>query len=157
MTIDKKSCLISDVKIEDLSEIYQIEKVSYKFPWSMQSICDQINSKNAYNRSIYLNIDSSFNKSMLVGYIFGYIVLNELYITNICIHPHFLKMKLASILLENLFCYAKCFSIKSIFLEVRKSNFAALALYKKFHFIEDGERKQFYTDGESAVLMHIDI
>jgi len=158
MIIHKRTCRIADVKIEDLSTIHQIEKASYKFPWSIQSINDQIKSKNAYNRSIYINNDStSSNTSILVGYVFGYTVLNDLYITNFCIHPHFLKKKLASILLENLFYEANCFGIKTIFLEVRKSNFAALSLYKKFSFSEDGERKNFYSDGEPAVLMHIDI
>ena len=118
---------ISTIFEQDLPSISQIENASYKYPWSKQSILNQINSQNAYNRSIYLD----HNSSKLVGYIFGYTVLNDLYITNICIDPEFLKRKLASKLLKNLFNEAKSFNVNSIFLEVRKSNFAAKSLYKK--------------------------
>lgn len=158
MNINTNLYRITNVNEDDLSAICNIENKSFKFPWSKQAIIDQITNKNAYNRSIYSdNNSSNSNGTILVGYIFGYIVLDDIYISNICIHPDFLKRKLASILLENLFLNAKILNVKSIFLEVRKSNFAALSLYKKFQFIEDGERKNFYSDGESAILMHKDI
>jgi ribosomal-protein-alanine N-acetyltransferase len=158
MNINTEIYRITDVRKDDLFAICQIENSSYKFPWSQQAIIDQIINKNAYNRSIYIdNNSSTSNDSILVGYIFGYTVLNDIYITNICIHPDFLKRKFASKLLETLFLDANVLNIKSIFLEVRKSNFAAISLYKKFQFDEDGERKNFYSDGESAILMHKDI
>lgn len=156
MNINENFYHITDVNIEDLSAICQIESSSYKFPWSKQAILEQIINKNSYNRSIYINF-STDNALLLVGYIFAYSVLDEIYITNICIHPDFLRRKLASLLLKNFFLDAKLLNIKSIFLEVRKFNFAAISLYKKFHFNEDGERKNFYSDGESAILMHKDI
>ncbi len=158
MHIDKKFYQITEVNIDDLSAISQIETASYAFPWSMQSIVNQINNKNAYNRAININTTSLSSYALrLVGYIFGYIVLSDLYITNICIHPDFLKKKLASFLLENLLHDTRHLNIKSIFLEVRKSNLPAKALYNKFHFIEDGERKNFYSDGESAIMLHLDV
>jgi ribosomal-protein-alanine N-acetyltransferase len=41
-----------------------------------------------------------------------------------------------------------------VFLEVRRSNEAALALYHKLGFIEDGVRKRYYSDNhEDAILM----
>lgn len=43
--------------------------------------------------------------------------------------------------------------IQSMFLEVRKSNQAAIALYKRLGFLLFGERQRYYADGESALLM----
>ena len=40
-----------------------------------------------------------------------------------------------------------------ISLEVRKSNFKAQNLYKKFDFIEMNVRKGYYEDGEDALFM----
>jgi ribosomal-protein-alanine N-acetyltransferase len=158
MNNDKNFYRITIINENDLSSICQIEYASFKFPWSKQAILDQINNNNAYNRSIYINSNASnSNESKLVGYIFGYTILDDLYITNICIHQDYLKRQFASILLENLLFEAKTINIKKIFLEVRISNFAAISLYKKFHFIEDGQRKNFYSDGESAILMHKNI
>jgi ribosomal-protein-alanine N-acetyltransferase len=43
--------------------------------------------------------------------------------------------------------------VKTIDLEVRKSNINALSLYRKEHFDITGERKNFYSDGETAIIM----
>lgn len=45
----------------------------------------------------------------------------------------------------------------SVFLEVRKSNIAAISLYEKVGFCKMGERKRYYTNPlEDAVLMRMD-
>ena len=44
--------------------------------------------------------------------------------------------------------------VEKVFLEVRKSNSNAIALYEKFGFSVYAERKNYYTDnGEDALLM----
>ena len=53
--------------------------------------------------------------------------------------------------LEN-FCEEK--GIVNLMLDVRESNEAAIAFYKGCGFVEDGIRKDFYTDPkEDAILM----
>src|SRR5512133_3500476 len=142
MNFEKSVCRIAVVKNENLKSIFEIENKSYEFPWSLQSIIDQLNNPNAFNRLIFIEPDPcNLHTLKIVGYIFGYYVLRDLFITNICIHPDYKKNKLASLLLENLFVEATRVNIKSVFLEVRKSNIAAISLYKKFNFIHDGERK----------------
>jgi len=42
---------------------------------------------------------------------------------------------------------------EKFFLEVRESNTAAISLYKKFGYEKIGERKKYYSNGETAVLM----
>ena len=65
----------------------------------------------------------------------------------------FRKQGLASKLLEEVLddCYAK--KIQSITLEVRVSNFAAIALYQKFGFEKVLIKPHFYIDGEDAIYM----
>ena len=41
-----------------------------------------------------------------------------------------------------------------VFLEVRESNLPAIKLYNEFNFEEIGVRENYYSDGESAVVMH---
>lgn len=42
----------------------------------------------------------------------------------------------------------------STFLEVRESNTAALEMYRKFGYVEDGRREGYYKDNaEAAILM----
>ena len=38
-------------------------------------------------------------------------------------------------------------------LEVRESNYAAIALYEKLGFSENGRRPNYYDNGEAAILM----
>lgn len=53
------------------------------------------------------------------------------------------------------FCKEK--NLENIFLEVRKSNFGAIALYEKAGFKKIGERKNYYPDGESCLNMALSI
>ncbi|HPB94278.1 MAG TPA: hypothetical protein PKW66_00100, partial [Polyangiaceae bacterium] len=43
--------------------------------------------------------------------------------------------------------------VQSVLLEVRRSNLAALRLYRSFGFFLRGLRKEYYGDGEDAVEM----
>jgi len=61
---------------------------------------------------------------------------------------------IADILMEALQRYALDNALKSVFLEVRKSNEAAIALYKKHGYEPVGLRKNYYTSPvEDAVIM----
>ena len=44
--------------------------------------------------------------------------------------------------------------IPLVFLEVKKSSFPAINLYKKHDFKDLGIRNNYYKDGSSAMLMH---
>ena len=43
--------------------------------------------------------------------------------------------------------------LKKLFLEVRESNAAAIALYRKYGFEKIGQRHRYYADGENADVM----
>ena len=45
-------------------------------------------------------------------------------------------------------------NISTVFLEIKKSNFSAINLYKKNGFRICGERKNYYKDGSYALLMN---
>lgn len=59
----------------------------------------------------------------------------------------------AKILLDELLKLSQkehCFTIT---LEVNENNLPAIHLYKKFHFEEVGKRKNYYKNGDTAILM----
>ena len=63
---------------------------------------------------------------------------------------------LASFLLQNFLEHISHLTILGIFLEVRESNSAAIALYKKFGFQISGRRSNYYRNPEeSALLMNL--
>jgi len=64
----------------------------------------------------------------------------------------------ASFLLENFFQHVAHATVQKIFLEVRESNTAAIALYKKFGFQFTGLRRNYYRNPEeSALLMSLSL
>lgn len=83
-------------------------------------------------------------------------VLDEVTLMNICVDPQAQGRGIGATLLARALERAVATGAVQCFLEVRASNLAALALYHKMGFQEDGRRKGYYptADGrEDAVLM----
>ena len=75
-------------------------------------------------------------------------------ITNVATHPDFRRCGRARAVLDALLRYAGAHGIQSVFLEVRPSNAAAIALYSHYGFEVVGRRKNFYrTPTEDALIM----
>jgi ribosomal-protein-alanine N-acetyltransferase len=89
-----------------------------------------------------------------VGYAGMWQVMDEGHITNIAVHPEFRNYGVGSALMEALLATARSRGIVALTLEVRRSNFAAQALYRKYGFAEGGMRKAYYADNrEDALIM----
>jgi ribosomal-protein-alanine N-acetyltransferase len=77
--------------------------------------------------------------------------LPEREILNLAVAPQFRRMGIATELLAHELRHAASF-----FLEVRESNAAARALYRKLGFIEVGSRPDYYRGpNETAIVMHL--
>lgn len=133
---------------EHIDDIVNVEKLSFRIPWSRQSIMDEfLNNETA----VYF---CALAGGKAVGYAGMWQVLDEGHITNIAVHPEFRQCGLGSALMEALLAEAERRGIKALTLEVRKSNFSAQALYRKYGFSDGGMRKKYYADNnEDAIIM----
>ncbi len=146
--IDALLCGFHIVEIEHshIKEIAKLEKICFSTPWSEQSITD------AYKTGTKFFVAEKDNK--VLGYVGLSAIIDEGYITNIAVFPKYRKMGVGSALLEYLFNFAKEKELAFISLEVRESNADAISLYKKFEFIEEGKRKNFYSlPTEDALIL----
>ena len=92
-----------------------------------------------------------------VGYGGMWMILDEAHITNICAHPEYRRMGIASAVLEWLIRTAGQKGADRITLEVRVSNVAAMHLYENFGFHVCGKRNSYYSDnGEDAYILWLD-
>ena len=133
---------------EHIDEIMVIENLSFKIPWSRQSIVDEVTG-NTFAYYLCAPIDGR-----IAGYAGMWQVCDEGHITNVAVHPEFRQSGIGSALLENLISHARNSGIGSMTLEVRKSNLPAQNLYRKFKFVEGGFRKAYYADNnEDALIM----
>jgi ribosomal-protein-alanine acetyltransferase len=94
----------------------------------------------------------------IVGMIAWRSLGDEVEILDFAVHPNHRRQGNASFLLKNFIQYLSQSAAQKIFLEVRESNAAAIALYKKFGFQISGRRPNYYRDPEeNALLMNLSL
>jgi len=92
-------------------------------------------------------------KGDAIGYILTWHVADELHVMNVATRADRRRRGVGSALLREAIAYARDKQVKHILLEVRRSNAAAIALYRVFGFFAMGVRARYYPDDEDAVEM----
>jgi ribosomal-protein-alanine N-acetyltransferase len=80
-------------------------------------------------------------------------ILDEAHITNLAIDPDYQRHRLGQWLLLQLLHSARRRQLSHATLEVRISNQAAQKLYQKLDFKVAGQRKRYYQDDETALVL----
>ena len=137
---------------EHLPGVVAIERRAYSYPWSQRVFSDCLTA--GYSCHLLWCDDR------LVGYSLVAIAVGEAHLLNICIDPDCQGKGYASRFLSTVMSIAAQLGAHRVFLEVRPSNGAGLALYRKFNFARIGLRKRYYraADGrEDAVVLARDL
>ena len=93
-------------------------------------------------------------KGRILGYCSMQTVLDEGDILNVAVRSDRQKEGIGYFLVDSMLMLAQAQGISMVHLEVRESNGTARRLYQRLGFVEDGLRKNYYTDPlENAVLM----
>ena len=133
---------------DDIAQVADIERRSYEFPWShgVFRFC-----LLAGYHCIVLERESA-----VVGYSILSIAAGEAHILNLCVDPKFRQLGYGELLLDEILKRATHAEVREVFLEVRPSNEAAIALYRKKGFRLIANRPAYYQalDGreDAAVL-----
>jgi len=137
------------LKEEDLLDAVRLEELCFTDPWSCESLRkDILENPNA----TYLG---AFYDGTMIGFGGIWVVMEEAFITTICIDPAFRGNGAGSFLLEVLMDTARSLGAEDMTLEVRVSNIPAQRLYTGHGFTSVGVRKRYYTDnGEDAYVMY---
>ena len=131
----------------DLDAILDMENLSFLSPSSSREMESEL--VNEVSRFFVARHDG-----VICGYIIFWLVLDEVHLISIAVHPEYRRRKIASKLFQFMLDCVKP-GPKSVYLEVRSSNEDALDFYRKMGFEETGLRKKYYPDGEDAVLMKL--
>lgn len=130
---------------KQIAQIAEIERRCFATPWTEEQI------KSSDNSTVFF-IAKVGEKA--VGYGGMYTVLDEGYVTNIGVLPEFRKQGIGAKIVNSLIDFSVKNNLSFLSLEVRISNLAAINLYKKFGFEEQGKRKNFYSNPkEDALIM----
>jgi ribosomal-protein-alanine N-acetyltransferase len=88
-----------------------------------------------------------------VAFLIAWHVADELHVLNVATRVDRRRRGIARALLDEAVAYARTRGIKHVLLEVRRSNRAAIALYRTVGFFAMGVRARYYPDDEDAVEM----
>ncbi len=137
---------IRPMEENDISQLESIERECFSDCWSKELLTQTYNQK----------LDSTFvveNDCKIVGYINIRIIADEAELMRIAVKNEYRGMGYASLMMERMLCLAETKNVSIIRLEVRESNKAAIALYKKFGFENEGVRRNYYQcPDEDAIL-----
>ncbi len=140
---------ILPLREEDIDEVLKIEEDSFPQPWSRNIFEKELKNQVSYSLAGWLTRDSS---DLLVAYVFFWIVQGEAHILNLTVRGEFQRMGLSKRLLEFVLSFMSEKGVEDIFLEVRRSNKAAISLYENFGFKVFYERKNYYEDEDALVM-----
>ena len=136
------------MRLADLEQVLEIERLSFPTPWSRQSFLHELLENE---RAVYLVYKEA---GRVYGYIGMWVVLDEGHITNLAVHPAFRRRGTGRSLIVRLEEIARERGVRHLTLEVRKSNLAAQNLYRDLGFVSVGIRRQYYLDNmEDAIIM----
>ena len=146
--IDIKKIEIFKMLPNDLEEIKQNLQTDFDDFWNFEIFKEEL----VNNNSIYLVLKYE-NEIVAFGGI--KIILDEADIMNIVTKKDKRNLGFARLLLNELINLAKKKNCKTITLE--ENNLPAIKLYKNFNFKEVGKRKNYYKNGDTAILMTLEL
>jgi len=139
--------ILKEHKEQYLEDIDEINRLSFSDPWSKSLIAQDMSNPSSFYAV-------ATEDGIAVAYAGMTVIAGEANITNIAVHPKRRREHIGEILLEKLIEYCIENNLLLITLEVRRSNIAAISLYRKMGFSIEGERRKYYSDnGEDALIM----
>ena len=139
---------IVPMKTEHLDEVAALERECFTTPWSRNMLAEELD--NALS-AFLVALDGD---GRVAGYAGVQVVLDEGYITNVAVRPDCRRRGVAGQLLDVFESFATGNHLAFLTLEVRASNYAAIALYGQHGYRGVGRRRNYYEHPvEDAVIM----
>ncbi len=129
--------LIRGAGAVDIPKIMKIEQLCYDFPWVQSHFETALQQPNC----MVMCLERENN---IVGYFVALQIPDELHLLNITVNSQCHNQGYCHFMLDWLFAYSRCVSIKIMLLEVRPSNLVARHIYEKLGFKHIGTRKAYY-------------
>ena len=142
---------ISLMDQSDLEFAYEIEKEVNPTPWSKKIF---FSSFEVGHNSIICKHEKN-----LIGFAIFSLVKEESHLLNIAVTKSWHRKGAGSLLMDTIIKQSKVLGAKKVFLEVRSKNSNAVSFYRKYKFVQDALRINYYggNNPDDAVMMSLDI
>jgi len=122
----------------------------YDSPWSQAKFIDSLNNPKTLANLLVVD-------EQVLGYFVATHSLDSADLLNICIHPQYQHQGLGTQLFDYLTKQLQTLNLDTLFIEVRASNETAFLFYQKLGFKLIGLRKKYYSNGEDAKILRLQI
>lgn len=144
---------IGPLRPVELDQLIEIERLSFRTPWSRQVFLEELDRD-------WANVDVIRPRAggPVLGFANYWLVRDEVHLLNLATHPNRRRTGLGTLLVDHVVAFARKHGCRLVTLEVRRTNVAAICLYRKFGFQAVGVRPRYYIDdGEDAVVMVLEL
>ena len=132
----------------DLDEVVQIERDCFEMPWTRPMFAAEL------HKTIGRNYSARTSDGRMAGFLIAYAIADGGHLLNIAVRPEMRRSGIGRILLGYFIEVLRAEKMEAIYLEVRRSNAAAIELYKSFGLERIGTRYGYYeNNGEDAIVM----
>lgn len=143
---------------KDLPSVLEIEALCFKDGcWKEKDLRYEMSENPVSNVWVIELSNDTFGLKSICGYCDYWNTFDSATIARIAVHPDIQHHQLGSAMMDEIIndCIAK--RAITLTLEVRKSNVNAINFYKKHGFVESHIKKGYYTDGEDALYMILEV
>ena len=146
---------IRRMQSEDLPQVFELDRSSFSLPWPERSFRFELEN-NEVSRCWVAELLPESGAPLLVAMIVVWMIADEVHVATLAVSPAYRRQKIAQRLLAHTLIDAYHSGANSSFLEVRRSNQAAITLYQRFGYREVAVRRNYYKDNqEDAILMDL--
>lgn len=136
---------------KDLAAAAELERLSFSAPWSEAILKESLESRLDF---LWVLEPAEGGIGKLAGYCNLRIIAGEGELMRIAVHPELRGRGLSRKLMDRLSETVREKGAEALTLEVRKSNQAAIELYKSYGFKEEAVRRNYYENPvEDALIM----
>lgn len=134
---------------EDLDQVMVLEQAVFPEPWGRE--CFPVGK----GRPGVLNLVAE-SEGRVAGYVMAW-GRDRLHLVNIAVAPEFRGKGLGWKLMAAAEEFGRSIGAGSLYLEVRESNRSARGFYQSLGFVPVRVKKQYYSNGEDAILMRREV
>jgi ribosomal-protein-alanine N-acetyltransferase len=132
----------------DIDAIVALEAESFANPWPREALVWEL--RNSDVTRIYLLRD---DRGTVVAFCLCWVIFDELHINTLAVAPAERRKGVATLLLTHVMAETSKEGARRATLEVRASNEAALALYRRLGFTVRGKRQGYYRNPDEDALI----
>lgn len=141
---------IHPMEPHQLQAVIELEARSFDNPWSADLVAREVEQ----DHSCLLVVT---HHEAVVAFVIVWVIVDEIHVLNVAVDPALRRKGIARLLLEELLERGRRGGMASAVLEVRVSNEPAIELYRGLGFEIVGKRLGYYSDGEDAWIMQLDL